>query len=43
MSNTVFVRGQLMDYMYICRAIFHTQAANGISLPIFSNFILKKR
>ncbi|GIN84751.1 hypothetical protein J6TS2_11370 [Heyndrickxia sporothermodurans] len=39
MSNAVLIRGQWMEYIYICRAIFHAEAANGTSLSIFSNFI----
>ncbi|MGE8203135.1 RAxF-45 family protein [Heyndrickxia sp. NPDC080065] len=43
MNNAVLVRGQWMEYIYICRAIFHVGAANGTGLPIFSNFIWKEK
>jgi hypothetical protein len=43
MNNAVLVRGDWMSYLSICRAIFHEAAANGTSLPIFSNFIWKTK
>ncbi|WP_347551988.1 RAxF-45 family protein [Pseudalkalibacillus hwajinpoensis] len=38
MSNA-FVRTEFMDYVSICRAIFHDEAAIGTGVPNFSNFI----
>ncbi|WP_268877592.1 RAxF-45 family protein [Heyndrickxia camelliae] len=43
MNQAVFVRGQWMEHLYICRAIFHAVAINGISMPIFSNCIWKQK
>jgi hypothetical protein len=41
MSNA-FVRTEFMDYVSICRAIFHEVAIEGTSVSKFSNFIRKK-
>ncbi|MGB8000541.1 MAG: RAxF-45 family protein [Anaerobacillus sp.] len=41
MSNA-FVRTEFMEYVSICRAIFHEEAAQGTSLSKFSNFIRNK-
>jgi hypothetical protein len=39
MNNSAVVRTQFLDFIYICRAIFHVVAANGIRMPFFSNCI----
>ncbi|PFG11859.1 RAxF-45 family protein [Bacillus sp. es.036] len=41
MSNA-FVRTEFMEYVSICRAIFHEVAIEGTSVSKFSNFIRKK-
>jgi hypothetical protein len=40
MNNSAGMRAQFLDYIYICRAIFHVAAANGIRMPFFSNCIM---
>ncbi|WP_343796956.1 RAxF-45 family protein [Bacillus carboniphilus] len=40
MNRFVVIRGQILDFMYICRAIFHDAAANGTRMPFFSNCIM---
>ncbi|WP_281183666.1 RAxF-45 family protein [Bacillus marinisedimentorum] len=37
MNRSVMNRGQEMDFLYLCRAIFHDQSADGIRMPFFSN------
>nr|WP_154709430.1 RAxF-45 family protein [Bacillus sp. AFS018417] len=39
MNRSIVVRTQFLDFIYICRAIFHRVVANGIRMPFFSNFI----
>lgn len=39
MNRSIVVRTQFLDFIYICRAIFHCVVANGIRMPFFSNFI----
>ncbi|WP_442869082.1 RAxF-45 family protein [Bacillus sp. BP-3] len=34
------MRTQFLDFIYICRVIFHRVVANGIRMPFFSNFII---
>ncbi|WP_263492069.1 RAxF-45 family protein [Bacillus sp. RAR_GA_16] len=41
MSNA-FVRTEFMDYVSICRAIFHEVVINGTSVSNFNNFIRKQ-
>lgn len=38
MNQAVFARGE-MKHLYLCRAIFHDAAFNGIRMPFFSNLI----
>ncbi|WP_280635624.1 RAxF-45 family protein [Bacillus sp. 165] len=40
MMNSAGVRTQFLDFIYICRAIFHATAANGIRVSFFSNCIM---
>jgi hypothetical protein len=35
MSRSVGLHGQYLEYIYICRAIFHEVAINGIRMPFF--------
>lgn len=35
MDRSVLNRGQELDFLYLCRAIFHDVAANGIRMPFF--------
>jgi hypothetical protein len=37
MNRSVGLHGQFLEYIYICRAIFHVFAFNGIRMPFFSN------
>lgn len=39
MNRSVGLHGQFLEYIYICRAIFHGFAFNGIRMPFFSKFI----
>ncbi|MDM5186673.1 RAxF-45 family protein [Bacillus sp. DX4.1] len=39
MKRSVAVRTQFLDFIYMCRAIFHGVVANGIRMPFFSNCI----
>ncbi|MGM0845558.1 RAxF-45 family protein [Bacillus salacetis] len=39
MKSSVGLHGQFLEYIYICRAIFHGFAFNGIRMPFFSNSI----
>jgi hypothetical protein len=41
MSRSVGLHGQFLAYIYICRAIFHEIAFNGISMPFFSKLNMK--
>ncbi len=36
MNRSVGLRGKYLDYIYICRAIFHVFAFKGISVSFFS-------
>lgn len=31
--------GKVLSYLYLCRAIFHAIAINGIRMPFFTNCI----
>ncbi|MBP2241910.1 hypothetical protein J2Z40_002483 [Cytobacillus eiseniae] len=42
MTQAVFARGE-MKHLYLCRAIFHDAAINGIRLSFFSNCIMKTK
>lgn len=42
MSQAVFAREE-MKHLYLCRAIFHDAAFNGIRMPFFSNSIMKTK
>ncbi|WP_433747175.1 RAxF-45 family protein [Falsibacillus pallidus] len=39
MKSSVGLQGQFLEFIYICRAIFHANFNKGISLPFFRNFI----
>ncbi|WP_409253125.1 RAxF-45 family protein [Bacillus sp. SCS-153A] len=39
MKSSVGLHGQFLEYIYICRAIFHGTAVKGTRMPIFSNSI----
>lgn len=41
MKRSIFVRVQWLEVLYFCRAIFHDVVFNGMSLPFFSNCIMK--
>lgn len=41
MNRSIFVRVQLFDSQYLCRAIFHDVVFQGGSLPFFRNCIVK--
>ncbi|CAH0345224.1 RAxF-45 family protein [Bacillus sp. CECT 9360] len=41
MSRSVILREQWLDFMYICRAIFHGAFVQWGSLPIFNNCIME--
>ncbi|MBP1943784.1 RAxF-45 family protein [Cytobacillus luteolus] len=43
MSRSVVIRGQFLEFIYICRAIFHAFAVNGIRMSFFSNCIATQR
>ncbi|PLR96079.1 RAxF-45 family protein [Bacillus sp. T33-2] len=43
MTQPVLAHGFWMEFLYICRAIFHVAAANGIRMPFFSNCILEPK
>ncbi|WP_328585894.1 RAxF-45 family protein [Rossellomorea aquimaris] len=36
MNRSVGLRGKYLDFIYICRAIFHAFAFKGIRMPFFS-------
>jgi hypothetical protein len=38
LSRSVGLHGQYLEYIYICRAIFHEVAFNGIAMPFFRQF-----
>ncbi|MFC0273904.1 RAxF-45 family protein [Metabacillus herbersteinensis] len=40
MNHSVAARAKFLDYIYICRAIFHAIVTNGIRMPFFNNFIV---
>ncbi|WP_335871001.1 RAxF-45 family protein [Bacillus sp. 2205SS5-2] len=37
----VGLRTQFLAYIHICRAIFHVNIVEGMSLPFFNNFIVR--
>ncbi|WP_331716341.1 RAxF-45 family protein [Metabacillus kandeliae] len=39
MKRSVFARADELTFLYLCRAIFHDAANNGISLPNFKSCI----
>nr|WP_281269352.1 RAxF-45 family protein [Falsibacillus pallidus] len=39
MKSSVGLQGQFLEFIYICRAIFHANFNKGTSLPFFRNFI----
>ncbi|MGE7218389.1 RAxF-45 family protein [Priestia koreensis] len=41
MNRFTVLREQWLEFMYICRAIFHAGVRNGISLSFFRNSILE--
>jgi hypothetical protein len=41
MSRSVGLHGQFLEYIYICRAIFHEIAFIGIRMPFFSKLNMK--
>ncbi|WP_269320320.1 RAxF-45 family protein [Bacillus sp. EB01] len=36
MNRSVGLHGQFLEFIYICRAIFHEIAFNGIRMPFFA-------
>jgi len=40
MNRSIILREQWLDYMYICRAIFHGAFVQGRSLPFLNNCIV---
>jgi hypothetical protein len=43
MSRSVGLQGQYLEFIYICRAIFHEVANYGTSLPFFSQMNIKNQ
>ncbi|WP_284701578.1 RAxF-45 family protein [Cytobacillus spongiae] len=41
MNTTVYAREEMLDSLYIFRAIFHDAAINGTRVPFFNNCICK--
>ncbi|WLR51187.1 RAxF-45 family protein [Bacillus tianshenii] len=41
MNRSVFNRGQELDFLYLCRAIFHGAVIQGTRMPFFNNCILR--
>ncbi|WP_338780492.1 RAxF-45 family protein [Metabacillus sp. FJAT-52054] len=39
MKRSVIALAERLSFLYLCRAIFHDAAANGISLSFFRNCI----
>lgn len=39
MNSLNVLHGKELSYLYLCRAIFHAIALNGIRMPFFSNCI----
>ncbi|MBK5426730.1 hypothetical protein HWX41_25860 [Bacillus paramycoides] len=40
MKCSLATRAKFLDYIYICRAIFHDVVVNGIRMPFFNNCIV---
>ncbi|WP_338055343.1 RAxF-45 family protein [Shimazuella alba] len=40
MNNSAGLRVQFLDFITICRAIFHVAVVNGIRMSFFSNCIM---
>ncbi|MEC2057075.1 RAxF-45 family protein [Peribacillus psychrosaccharolyticus] len=41
MNRSIILREQWLDYMYICRAIFHDAIVQGRSLSFSNNCIMR--
>ncbi|WP_318153088.1 RAxF-45 family protein [Metabacillus arenae] len=40
MNQSVVLRAQMLDFIYLCRAIFHVVVVNGIRMPFYNNCIM---
>ncbi|WP_199738143.1 RAxF-45 family protein [Falsibacillus albus] len=43
MERSVGLHGQFLEFIYICRAIFHVEFAKGTSMPFFKQFHMDDR